>query len=244
LAGKKWLFNDAFMVTQGGYAMMKYTAETLGAKKLSVIIDTNYSPVTADSYKAIWKKLTGNDATVEFIPFDATDAAPYLDKVLADKPDALFVSVGGTTLSLVLTQLTQRKLPIPVISNDGALIAAPEANSANYPIYYAAPAASASAALTKDYKSAYNGDPDFLAVQNYNLGLIIGQVVGKLKAAHQEISGANFEAVLDDPKNTYIVDGDAKTSLNSEHVAAQDASIIKLEGGKSAVVARNVATGG
>jgi ABC-type branched-subunit amino acid transport system substrate-binding protein len=243
LAGKKWLFNDAFMVTQGGYAMMKFTAENLGVKKLSILIDTNYAAATGESYNAIWKKLTGNDATVEFIPFDATDAGPYLDKLLADKPGALFLSVGGTTLSLVLTQLTQRKLPIPVVSNDGALIAAPEANSANYPIYYAAPAAAASAALTKDYKSAYTGDPDFLAVQNYNLGLIVGQVVGKLKAAHKEIDGANFEAVLDDPKNTYIVDGDAKTSLNSQHIAAQDASIVKVENGKSTVAAQNIATG-
>lgn len=241
LSGHAWLFNDAFMVSQGGSAMMKYAHDTLGVKKLSVMIDSNYPQETQTAYESIWNKLSGANPAVQFVPADTTDAGPPLDKLLASHPDALFLSVGGTTLSLVVSQLEQRNLRIPVISNDGAVIATPGALKAQFPFYYATPAKVASATLNSAYTAAYGAAPDFLAVQNYNLGRIIGAGVASLMTAKKPVTGANLQALFNDTSATFAVDG-GTISFTSDHIASQDAAIIELVGGKSTTVSANVPT--
>ncbi|CAB4960042.1 unannotated protein [freshwater metagenome] len=241
LAGNTWLFNDAFMVEQGGKAMMTYAHDTLGIKKVSVLIDTNYPQSTAEAFKTIWTDLSGEAPPIEFIAFDATDAGPVLDKLLASNPDALYVAAGGTTLELILTQLEQRSLKIPFLSNDGAVVGTKSASTVSFPIYYANPAKGATQALKDSYKAVYGAEPDFLAVQNYNLGRIIGAAVGKLIEAGKEITGENLQALFNDPSQTFAVDG-GDTSFSSRHIAAQDAAVIKVEGGKSTEIATGLKT--
>ena len=236
LVGHAWLYNNAFMVEQGGYAAMKYAADKLKAKKTSILIDTNYPPSTAKAYKDIWKKLTGTTPRTQFVPYDASDAGPYIDKMLSDKPDVIFLSVGGSTLSLVLKQLVQRGVTIPMASNDGAVLAVPEGKSLPFKVYYANPATVASASLTKKYKAAYKGDLNFLVWQNYNLGRAIGAGIAMLAKRGQAITGENLNKIFDNPANKFPSDT-GTMSFTSRHIVAQNATIIEVTKGKSKQVA-------
>jgi len=244
LPGHEWLFNNAFMVEQGGFAMMKYAHEEMGVNSVAVVVDSSYPESTVAAYEEIWKSVAPDGSiAVEFIPNDTTDAGPNLDKLLATNPDAIFLSANGAALSLVLNQLVQRNVDIPVLSNDGAILGAPEAATLPFPVYYANASAVASPEFTAAFGQAYDGEePDFLALANYNIGLIIGQVVEKLRAEGQEITGANFQKVLADTNNVYIVDGGAELRYNDRHIADQDAVIIKYENGTGETIAEGIST--
>ncbi len=232
LVGHEWLFNDAFMVEQGGFAAMKYANDKLAAKTTSILIDTNYPPSTAEAYKKIWSKLTGTTPRTQFVPYDASDAGPYIDKMLSDKPDVIFLSVGGSTLSLVLKQLVQRGVTIPVASNDGAVLAVPEGKDLPFKVYYANPATVASKALTTRYKAKYKADANFLVVQNYNLGRAIGTAISMVAKKGQTVNGENIQRILDNPAVKFPAD-QGTISFTSRHIVAQNATIIEVDHGTS-----------
>jgi ABC-type branched-subunit amino acid transport system substrate-binding protein len=242
LPGHEWLFNDAFMVSQGGYAAMKFAVDTLHAKKTSILIDTAYPADTAPLYEEIWRKLTGTTPRVQWINDETTDTRPQINKMLADKPDVMFISVGGTTLSLLLKQLTQLNVQIPFVGNDGAVLGTPEVNTVPFPVYYANPAAVPSPRLTAEYKGKYGEAPDFLAVQNYNLGLVLGAAV---KMAHEQklpINGVTIQKLLSNPNNKFPADGGGALSFTTQHIIDQSADIIKVVKGTSTTVATGIST--
>ena len=240
LEGHDWLFNDAFMQTEGGAGMMRYGFTSLGFKKIAIGLTSDYPQTTGTALQSIWQGISGQTAPVYFIPIDTTNAGPYIDKVLSTHPDALYFAVTGTALELTLTQMQQRSVNIPVLAGDGALLAAPEANKVSFPIYYANPGQPASATLSSEYKAAYNSDPDFLSVQFYNLGLIIGQAVGVLQSSGKALTGANMQALLNDTNQKFVGDGGTAMSFDSKHVAAQPVQIVKVSKGQSTVVATKV----
>jgi len=244
LPGHEWLYNNAFMVEQGGFAMMKYAHEEMGVDSIAVIIDSSYPESTVKAYEDIWNSVAPDGSiNIEFIPLDTTDAGPNIDKLLGSDPDAIFLSTNGAALSLVLNQLVQRNIDIPVLSNDGAVLGAPEAATLPFPIYYANASASASPEFVAAYQEKFpDEEPDFLALAYYNLALVIGQVVEKLRADGQEVTGANFQSVLSDTSNVYIVDGGTELRYNDRHVADQDAVIVKYENGKGETIAEGIAT--
>lgn len=242
LVGHDWLFNNAFMVNQGGYAMMKYAYDELGVKSIAIIIDSSYPESTVAAYTEIWNAISGEDPNIQFIPLDTTDAGPNIDKALATNPDAIFLSTNGAALSLVLNQLTQRNVNVPVLSNDGAILGAPEAATLPFPVFYANSSSEASPEFSAAYKAAYGTEPDFLALANYNIGLIIGQAVGMLQDAGKDVTGANLQAIFSDTSVVYEVDNGGTLSYNSEHFADQDAVIVKYEGGVGETIATGIST--
>lgn len=244
LANHEWLFNNSFGVAQGGYAMMDYAHNELGVNSLAVIVDSSYPESMPDAYIELWNEVApGEPISVEYIASDTTDAGPNIDKLLAGDPDAFFLSTNGAALSLVLNQLVQRNISIPVLSNDGAILGAPEAATLPFLVYYANNSTVASEEFTAAYNEAYGKDPDFLALAYYNMSLVIGQVVAKLQESGEEINGANFQNVLADTSNTYTVDGGATLQYGEDHFANVEASIVKYENGQGTVVAEDVPTG-
>lgn len=240
LEGHDWLFNDAFMQTEGGAGMMRYAFNSLGIKNFAIVLTSDYPQATGTALQDIWRGISGQTAPVYFIPIDTTDAGPYIDKALSTHPDGLYFAVTGTALELTLTQMQQRGVNIPVLAGDGALLAAPEANKVTFPIYYANPGQPASANLASEYKTAYSSDPDFLTVQFYNLGLILGQSVGVLKSQGKALTGANLQALLNNTNQKFVGDGGIQMSFDSKHVAAQPVEIVKVTAGQSTVVATKV----
>ena len=243
LEGHDWLFNNAFMVSQAGYAIMKYAYQKLGVKKIAVIIDSTYPEDTVAAYKKLWKEVSGGNATVEYIDQATTDATPNVEKALASKPDALLLSSNGNALSLVLNELTQQGVTIPILGNDGAILGSPQASTIKFPVYYANSTSVPSAKFLSEYKARFHSTPDFESLADYNLALVFGQVVAKLQAEGKPITGANVHKILDDAKNVYTVDGGAKLSYTDPgHISAQNADIVKFAGGTSTTIATGIST--
>lgn len=241
LEGHEWLYNNAFMVTEGGFAVLSYAYKQLKIKDLSLIIDTSFPPATNTFLTATWKKLTGGKLNVVSIPMDATDASPYVAKALTTDPKALFLVGNGNAMALMIAAVEKSGVQLPLLSQNGNILATPEISNIHQPIYYPGGSTPISAKLTADYTAKYGVAPDFLSEQTYNFALVIGQIVQRLRDEGKEVTGVNVKAVLDDPKQTFDVDS-GSISFNSRHIIDQAGSIFQSKDGAVTVALKNAPT--
>ncbi len=170
LAGKTFLWNDNLGVDQEALAVMTYAKRKLGTKSIGILWETDYTPVAGKAFGKRWEQASGSKPQqVLSIDQAATTAGPQLDKLLANKPDALFLAVDGNIASMVLKQLGQRNVTIPVIGYS-AVGSVPEALTTPFKLYFAIGSNTATDSVKASFKKKYPGQPaNYLQLQYYSL---------------------------------------------------------------------------
>jgi branched-chain amino acid transport system substrate-binding protein len=128
LLGRDYLWNDVMMLDQEAKVGMQYASETLKAKKIGILFETSYTPTALSSIEAAWKDVGGTESVSETVDLAATSVGPQLEKLLAAKPDAIYLAIDGNISSLAFKELGQRNVKIPLITYSGGAVV-PEAKS-------------------------------------------------------------------------------------------------------------------
>jgi len=119
--------NDLFMVAYGdntqAYAIANFLNDTLKVKKVAVITDNGMDFTKALS-KFFKKKATANGMEIVGEDFYMTGDKDFSAQVtriknISPKPEAIFVSSGPDEAGVIIKQLRENGIDLPILSGDG-----------------------------------------------------------------------------------------------------------------------------
>jgi ABC-type branched-subunit amino acid transport system substrate-binding protein len=233
LLGKEYLWNDILTVDEAAMAGMRFLHDTLGVKKLAILFETDYTPNALVAFKAAWKSVSGNDAVTQSVDQAATTVGPQLEKLLAEKPDAIYLVIDGNIATLGFKELTQRSVTIPLMGTGGATV--PEASSSpTLNIYFTTQSSTDTPEFDALAAKAGIDKVTFLHKNYFNVGQTIAQALKIASSQGLTPDGAGIDAVLKKSPSQAFKGCCGDFIYTASHGTASQATIYHIEDGKPA----------
>jgi len=223
-------FIDPFQGTVGA----KFAFDELKAKKAACLFDVgnDYTKGLSEFFKAKFTALGGELVGYEGHATGTTDFKAQLTKILAGKPDVLYVSDYYNDVALIAKQARELGFKGPLVGGDGwdspklCEVGGPALEGCFFTNHYAADDTRPIIQdFVKKYKEKYNASPDALACLAYDATYLVLNAVEKA-------GKADGPAIRDALKATdmAVVSGQVKFDENRNPV--KSAVVIEIKGGK------------
>jgi branched-chain amino acid transport system substrate-binding protein len=194
--GKGWFFRNCYTDDfQGKYLATYVVPELLGAKKVAIFYENNdYAIGLKDSFVAGAEEagvtVTGAEAYVT----GTTDFTPQLTKLLADKPDAIFLCGYHPEGALIASQGRKLGFDGPLFGADGIdnidyINIGGKATENTYMTvpFLASAASEAGKAFAKSFKQAAGREVDWMSANAYDCLGILADVIAETGADRDKI---------------------------------------------------------
>ena len=221
---KDFMFRACFIDPFQGTVMASFAKNTLGAKKVAVLIDnsSDYSKGLAQFFEEAFIKSGGTIVAKESYLQKDTDFKATLTKIKATEPDMIYVPGYYQEVGMIVKQGREMGLTVPMAGGDGwdssklpEIAGKTSLNSTYFSSLYSAEDTSQ---LNKDfvaaYKKAYNEKPDVFAALAYDSAMLVVNAIKtanstdtvKIKDAMAKTSGFNGVAgsVTFDPQHNPV----------------------------------------
>jgi branched-chain amino acid transport system substrate-binding protein len=198
--GKDYLWNNILMIGQEATAGMAWAQKNLGVKKVAILLQTNYTPESAEGAKKQAEKMTGAPVAFQTVDSDATTVASQIDKLLAEKPDLIYLMIDGNVLSMTYKELAKRGVDTPVMGAS-PMLGVPEAfTTPEIKLYSTRQAHELPPAFMQSYeKKPYykKGEPPSVYFMNcYVFVHVVKDALVKAIADGKPVTGESVNAVL------------------------------------------------
>jgi len=229
-----YIFRACFIDPFQGTVGAKFATEELKAKKAACLFDVgnDYTKGLAEFFKTKFTDLGGEVTAFEGHATGVTDFKAQLTKIIATKPEVLYVSDYYNDVALIAKQARELGFKGPLIGGDGwdspklTEIGGQALEGCFFTNHYAADdTRPIIQEFVKKYRAKYNADPDALACLAYDATYLVlnaAKTAGKLEGP----------AIKDALKATdmAVVSGQVKFDENRNPV--KSAVVIEIKGGK------------
>lgn len=233
---KDFMFRACFIDPFQGTVMASFAKNTLGAKKVAVLIDnsSDYSKGLAQFFEAAFVKGGGTIVAKESYLQKDTDFKATLTKIKADNPDMIYVPGYYQEVGMIVKQAREMGLTVPMAGGDGwdssklpEIAGKTALNDTYFSSLYSAEDTSQ---LNKDfvaaYKKAYNEKPDVFAALAYDSAML---VVNAIKTANS----TDTTKIKDAMAKTAGFNGVAgSVTFDAQHNPVKSAFIIEFKNGE------------
>ena len=187
-AGKGWFFRNVYRDDFQGKFLANYVNKVLGSKRVAIFYENNdYAIGLQKAFSDEGKNLGFEVVGAEAFSTNTTDFAPQLTKLLARKPDAIFLCGFYQEGALIARQARGMKFTGPLFGADGIdnteyiQIAGKAANNTYLTVPFLAEAAGPEAAsFIKNFKERTGRDLDWMSANAYDCVGILAEVISKV----------------------------------------------------------------
>ena len=221
---KDFMFRACFIDPFQGTVMASFAKNTLGAKKVAVLIDnsSDYSKGLAQFFEEAFVKAGGTIVSKEAYLQKDTDFKATLTKIKATEPDMIYVPGYYQEVGLIVKQGREMGVTVPMAGGDGwdsaklPEIAGKTSLNDTYfsSLYSAEDTSQLNTDFVAAYKKAYNEKPDVFAALAYDSAMLVVNAIKtanstdtvKIKDAMAKTSGFNGVAgsVTFDPQHNPV----------------------------------------
>jgi len=220
-------FTKAFQ----GTAMANFALQTLGAKTAAVLLDPASESVrtTAESFRDAFIVGGGSVVVWETYTQDETDFSPMLTKVLAAKPDFLFLPDRYPTVNRIARQAREQGVTALMGGGDGwdaDQLDMRAVDGGFYVTHYAKTDPRPSVqAWGQKYRAKYGAEPDTWATLAYEATNLLLSAITSAGSADPD----KVRAVLESSKFNGV---SGEITLDERHQAVRNAVIIAVQDGQ------------
>ncbi len=233
---REYLFRAAFIDPFQGSVMANFAGKSLKAKTAAIYIDntSDYAKGLGQYFKETFIKNGGQIIAEEAYLQKDTDFKATITKIMAKKPDVLFVPGYYQEVGMIVKQARELGLAIPILGGDGwdsaklpEIAGGKALNNTFFSNHYSPDDQSAAVkAFVTNYKKEYNQNPDAFAALAYDATMMVIESIKRANSADP----VKIRDELEKTKNYSAVSG--KITLNSTHDAVKSAVIIEMKDGK------------
>jgi len=190
----------------------KYLVDNVGKNFASLAVDTAFGKSGAAALKFAVEKYGGKLAADIYVPADAKDFTPYLQKALDSKAENLFLTWAGTGYVTLFQQITDLGVAKKMKVATGLSV-----------YHYMMPKNPVNDFLVKRYFELYKEPPDLFSPGGMASAIAFAAALEKTKgdATGDTMIKALEGLKFDGPKGTYFI-------RPEDHVALQPMYIVKL----------------
>ncbi len=207
--GKGWFFRNVYRDDFQGKFLAKYVKSVLGLKKVAVFYENNdYAIGLKNAFVGEAKKVGVNVVGTEAYVSKTTDFTPQLTKLMAAKPDAIFLCGYYQEGALIAGQARKLGFTGPLFGADGIdnedyiKIAGKAADNTYVSVPFLAEAAGPEAkGFIERFKKATGRDCDWMSANAYDCLGILAQVIAKVGADRKKIRDGL--AAINSPEKGY-----------------------------------------
>jgi branched-chain amino acid transport system substrate-binding protein len=224
-------------------AHARYVVEKLGARRPAVIYQsTAYGQSGREQLAKTFADLKTPAVLEESVAPTVNDLTPALLRAKAANADAIVLHLHAPSTVLAVRQARQTLPGVPIVAGSAmhqpataALLEPAElkgvcAETASSPVSGATPEMRN---FLRDYRAAYNSDPDAFAVAQYDAIFMLRHVVLKLRTSNQPVSAASVRDALAREEylglaTTYRSDGKGNMAHEAEIVCFDGSSRVPV----------------
>ncbi len=223
-------FIDPFQGTVGA----NFAFRDLKAKKAAALFDigNDYTKGLAENFRNQFVKLGGQMVAFEGHPFGATDFKAQLTKIIAGKPDVLYVPNYYNDVGLIAKQARELGFTGPMVGGDGwdspdlVKIGGKAVENGFFTNHYAAadprPIVQE---FVKKYKAKFGAEPDALATLAYDAANIMFDAI-------KRAGSTKGSAIRDALKTTNLNVVSGQVTFDANRNPIKSAVIIEMKDGK------------
>ncbi|MCC6133037.1 MAG: ABC transporter substrate-binding protein [Acidobacteria bacterium] len=234
------IFRVCFLDSFQGYAVAKFSKETLKAQKVAVLYDQAqaYSKGLKDDFSKAFSELGGTITTQQAYTGGDQDFSAQLTTIRGTNPDAIFVPGYYTDAGNVSLQARKLGIKVPLLGGDGwdssklAEIGGSAIEGSYFCNHYSHQEPRPE---VKSFVAAYQNDfgqvPDGLAALGYDAARLLFDAMSRAAS----LSGKDLAAAIAATKDFPGVTG--KITIDANRNARKSAVILEMKGGIPSFVA-------
>lgn len=232
LLSHQWLFNDILSSTQEEKAALQWAKSHLGVKRLGLLVEGDYTTTGIAAMGTVGRQLFPGNSLAETVDVTTSDPTPYINRILAFHPDAIYVGLPGALLNQTLKDLGSMGVKVPLITasqafalNDLNTLQVTPQLLISRQTYIPSPQ------FTSAVEKAYPGfQPDIYTGTYYSLAFMIAKAV-QIAKSHGSITGNAIEQAL---SSLPAVQGCCeKATFSSQHGTTSTVQLIQFGSGGS-----------
>lgn len=229
-----YVFRTCFIDPFQGAVMAKFARETLGAKRVAILLDfkQDYSVGLADYFRKTFLANGGEIVADERYTSGDIEFRAQLTKIRGTRPDAIFVPGYYTEAGLIAKQARELGIKVPLLGGDGwdstkTLEIGGDAVEGNFfSNHYAADSDSPLVQeFVQKYRERYGHVPDAMAVLGYDAAGILVDAIARAKTTE----GPRLRDAIAATKDYPGVSG--TISIDPQRNARKDAVVIEIRDG-------------
>jgi branched-chain amino acid transport system substrate-binding protein len=229
-----YVFRACFIDPFQGAVMAKFARETLGAKKVAILLDfkQDYSVGLADYFRKTFQAQGGEIVADERYTSGDIEFRAQLTKIRGTNPDAIFVPGYYTEAGLIAKQARELGLEVPLLGGDGwdstkTLEIGGAAVEGNFfSNHYAADSDSPVVQeFVKKYQEKFGQVPDAMAVLGYDAAGILADALKRAGTTE----GPKLRDAIAATKDYAGVSGNI--SMDPQRNARKDAVVLEIKDG-------------
>ncbi len=233
---RPYIFRACFIDPFQGEVAANFAWDQLKAKSAAVYIDqkSDYSQGLANVFMDVFKKKGGTITTVEkYVAAQDKDFRSTLTRIKGTNPDMIFVPGYYNEVGLIVKQARELQMKLPIVGGDGwdssELVKIGGADNLNntYFVNHVATDDPTVQTFVKNYKAAYNQEPDALAVLAYDAANILAEAIKNAGST----DGSKIRTALENIKDFNTLSG--KTSIDPKtHNPIKPAVVLENKDGQ------------
>lgn len=202
---RPWVFRAAFLDPFQGPVAVNFAVKTFGAKTAAVLYDlsNDYSKGLAEIFKDVFEKKMGAGTVLAFESHGTKDQdfSAQLTKIIATKPDFIFVPDNYNQVALIVPQARQLGYKGEFMGSDAwgsselMTLCGDACKGLHFSTHYAAAGATgATKEFIDRYTAKYGETPDDVAALTWDATRVVllgiqngGKITGKLKADRKAV---------------------------------------------------------
>ena len=229
-----YIFRACFIDPFQGTVDAKFSVEELKAKKAACLFDVgnDYTKGLAEFFKAKFTAMGGEVTGFEGHATGTTDFKAQLTKILATKPEVLYVSDYYNDVALIAKQARELGFKGPLVGGDGwdspklCEVGGAAVEGCFFTNHYAADdTRPIIQEFVKKYKDKYNANPDALACLAYDATYLVLDAV-------KRAGKVDGPAIKDALKATDMAVVSGQVKFDGDRNPIKSAVVIEIKGGK------------
>ena len=229
-----YIFRACFIDPFQGTVGAKFSIEELKAKKAACLFDVgnDYTKGLAEFFKAKFTAMGGEVTGFEGHATGTTDFKAQLTKILATKPEVLYVSDYYNDVALIAKQARELGFKGPLVGGDGwdspklCEVGGAAVEGCFFTNHYAADdTRPIIQEFVKKYKDKYNANPDALACLAYDATYLVLDAV-------KRAGKVDGPAIKDALKATDMAVVSGQVKFDGDRNPIKSAVVIEIKGGK------------
>ncbi|MDQ2744347.1 MAG: substrate-binding domain-containing protein [Chloroflexota bacterium] len=225
----RYTFRTSRESTQDARTGALYAAKKFGKRYVTLAQDYVFGHGQVDAWKAQLDTVHATDLADIYFPLTATDFTPYIQRILAMKPDWVFLACAGAQCVSLAKALDQQGVldSTQVMTGLGNIASFPAYGTAGTKLayisvyYYKFPKTMANAYLVKYIQQHYNRPADIFDQDSFAAAQ---QIVAALKKTHSTAAGKMIKALegqtVHGPKGDYTIRKQDHVCLQPMYIAA------------------------
>jgi branched-chain amino acid transport system substrate-binding protein len=235
-----YLWNDLLMSNQTDTQEFKYAKEKLGVKKPAILFETDASSYALKVMPQIVQQVFGTKPAVATVDQTATNVTSEIQKLLATKPDMLYLYMDGNIASLTFKELAQLNVKIPIFGDESTWQVPEALTSPSLQIYGPLEVVNS----TPSFLKVYDADPTYKKVQPpnvyvsryYSIGMTVAQALKTAISKGEPATGVGVNDVL--KSGATVTGAGGPLTYNAAGGIGGNMEVIHIENGKPAVAAK------